>query len=41
VLDATRMRRHLGWTPPTSLREGLAKTIDWYRTNKAEADKKL
>jgi GDP-L-fucose synthase len=41
VLDATRMKRHLDWTPPTSLREGLARTIDWYRTNKAEVDKKF
>jgi GDP-L-fucose synthase len=38
VLDATRMTHHLGWTPPTSLRDGLARTIAWYRTNKAEAD---
>lgn len=38
VLDAARMKQHLGWTPPTSLREGLAKTIAWYRANKAEAD---
>jgi GDP-L-fucose synthase len=38
VLDAARMKQHLGWTPPTSLRDGLAKTIAWYRTNKTEAD---
>ncbi len=41
VLDATRMTQHLGWTPPTSLREGLAKTIKWYRANKAEADQRF
>jgi GDP-L-fucose synthase len=41
VLDATRMRRYLGWTPPTSLREGLARTVAWYRANKAEADQKF
>jgi GDP-L-fucose synthase len=41
VLDVTRMKQVLdGWTPPTSLREGLAKTIAWYRANKAEADAK-
>jgi GDP-L-fucose synthase len=41
VLDATRMQRSLGWTPPTSLREGLAKTIAWYRANKTEADQRF
>ena len=41
VLDVTRMKRALdGWTPPTSLRDGLKKTIAWYRANKAEADAK-
>jgi GDP-L-fucose synthase len=41
VLDVTRMRRVLdGWTPPTDLRTGLAKTIAWYKANKAEADAK-
>jgi GDP-L-fucose synthase len=41
VLDVTRMRQVLdGWAAPTSLREGLARTIAWYRANKAEADAK-
>src|SRR5271166_6389565 len=41
VLDVTRMKRELdGWAPPTSLRGGLAKTIAWYRANKAQADAK-
>jgi GDP-L-fucose synthase len=41
VLDVTRMKQALdGWSPPTSLRDGLAKTIDWYRANKAVADAK-
>ena len=41
VLDVTRMTRELdGWTPPTSLATGLAKTIGWYRANKAQADAK-
>jgi GDP-L-fucose synthase len=41
VLDVTRMTRHLdGWNPPTGLRAGLAKTISWYRANKAQADAK-
>jgi GDP-L-fucose synthase len=41
VLDATRMKGSLGWTPPTSLRDGLARTIAWYRANKAEADQRF
>jgi GDP-L-fucose synthase len=41
VLDVTRMREQLGgWQPPTSLRDGLRKTIDWYQAHKAEADAK-
>ncbi len=41
VLDTTRMVHALGgWTPPTKLRDGLAKTISWYRANKAQADVK-
>ena len=41
VLDVNRMKAALdGWVAPTSLRDGLAKTIAWYRTNKAEADAK-
>jgi GDP-L-fucose synthase len=31
VLDVTRMRALLGWTPPTGLREGLERTVAWYR----------
>jgi GDP-L-fucose synthase len=38
VLDTTKMRQVLGWSPPTSLREGMRKTIDWYVANKATAD---
>jgi GDP-L-fucose synthase len=41
VLDVTRMKKILdGWTPPTDLRAGLAKTVAWYRANKADADAK-
>lgn len=38
VLDVSRMQRELGWEPPTALREGLARTIAWYRENKQAAD---
>ncbi len=41
VLDVTRMKRVLdGWTPPTDLQGGLARTVSWYRANKAQADAK-
>jgi GDP-L-fucose synthase len=40
VLDVTRMRRVLGWVPPSDLRSGLTRTIRWYRRNKVEADAK-
>ena len=41
ILDATRMKHHLSWYPTTGLREGLAATIEWYRANKTEADKRF
>lgn len=31
VLDATKMRTRLGWSPSVSLADGLARTIPWYR----------
>ncbi len=41
VLDVSRMKQVLdGWVPPTDLRSGLARTVAWYRANKAEADTK-
>lgn len=41
VLDVTRLKSALdGWQAPTNLKDGLAKTIAWYRANKAEADAK-
>jgi GDP-L-fucose synthase len=30
VLDVTRMRKRLGYTCRTSLREGLKKTVAWF-----------
>jgi GDP-L-fucose synthase len=38
VLDISRMKSVLGWEPPTSLEDGLARTIRWYVENKTEAD---
>jgi GDP-L-fucose synthase len=41
VLDVERMTQVLdGWVPATDLAAGLAKTISWYRANKAQADAK-
>jgi UDP-glucose 4-epimerase len=30
--DSSKARDRLGWKPQHTLREGLAKTVDWYRT---------
>ena len=38
VLDVSRMKRVLGWAPPTSLEAGLEQTIRWYLENKETAD---
>lgn len=31
VFDVSKMKMALGWTPPTKLRDGIEKTIDWFR----------
>jgi nucleoside-diphosphate-sugar epimerase len=41
VLAVEKMKKTLNWQPPTSLREGLVKTVRWYEANKAEADARL
>jgi len=38
VLDVTRMKQVLGWSPPTSLADGLRTTVDWYAAEKVVAD---
>ena len=30
--DITLARRHLGWEPTTTLREGLTRTLEWFRS---------
>ena len=41
ILEVSRMKRVLDWTPPTDLQTGLEKTISWYRDNKEQADLRL
>jgi GDP-L-fucose synthase len=41
ILNVSRMRSVLRWTPATGLRQGLSKTVAWYVANKAEADQRL
>lgn len=41
VLNVSKMKTTLRWQPPTSLREGLEKTIAWYVDNKESADQRL
>jgi len=40
VLDVTRMKARLGWSPRYSLEQGLAETIRWYLEHKQEADRR-
>lgn len=35
AIDASHIRRTLGWTPRYSFDEGLAQTVDWYLANEA------
>jgi UDP-glucose 4-epimerase len=36
VSDITKIRRLLGWEPKTGLREGLGRTVDFYRERRAD-----
>jgi len=36
--DFSKLRREVGWTPATSFASGLAKTVDWYLTQRAWCD---
>jgi len=39
AVDGTRATKLLGWTPSMPFDEGLRATIDWYRANRAEAER--
>ena len=30
TMDNTRLKKKINWVPPTSLREGIEKTVEWY-----------
>jgi len=34
LLDASKLRRELGWEPQISFEDGLRSTVDWYRANR-------
>lgn len=34
VIDSSRIRQELGWSPPYTLEEGLRDTVRWYRMNR-------
>lgn len=33
AIDATKLKKELGWTPSLQFEEGLEKTVDWYLAN--------
>lgn len=35
AIDASRSARELGWQPLVDFKQGLAETVDWYRTNES------
>lgn len=34
VLDSTKLRSRIGWYPPLTVDEGVARTVQWYRKEK-------
>lgn len=38
AIDATKLKKELGWTPSLQFEEGLEKTVDWYLANQAWLD---
>lgn len=38
AIDATKIKRELGWVPSVTFEEGLSKTIDWFLNNKQWLD---
>jgi dTDP-glucose 4,6-dehydratase len=38
AIDASKLKRDLGWEPSIQFEEGLSKTIDWYLSNREWID---
>lgn len=38
AIDATKLKKDLGWMPSVTFEEGLDKTVDWYLTNQEWLD---
>ncbi len=38
LLDGTRFVKLTGWTPPTPLLEGIARTVQWYERHLAQCE---
>jgi dTDP-glucose 4,6-dehydratase len=41
AIDATKLKRDLGWAPTVNFEEGIARTVDWYLANQAWAGRVL
>jgi dTDP-glucose 4,6-dehydratase len=41
AIDASKIKRELGWAPTVSFEQGLARTVDWYLANAAWVGKIL
>ena len=41
AIDASKLKRELGWAPTVSFEQGLARTIDWYLANESWVGKIL
>jgi dTDP-glucose 4,6-dehydratase len=35
VLDSSKLRRELGWSPSVEWEQGLAETVAWYQANRS------
>jgi dTDP-glucose 4,6-dehydratase len=41
AIDASKLKRELGWAPTVDFEEGIARTVDWYLANQAWAGRVL
>jgi dTDP-glucose 4,6-dehydratase len=41
AIDASKLKRELGWAPTVSFEQGIARTVDWYLANQAWAGRVL